>query len=251
MSTTVPSKEFVLPTSPPLRASPTAIADRSWVAHLAKHPLGAYALHQRKPWNAEGFDALTPPTIEHAERERFLAFIRDTASRGGACGVREFAQDPSRSSDGKIACFDECPTKLVRGCNEMLRAVGDRYRALVDELLDALVDGIAVPRGLLSATITRGLLQQRSLSGLVLLATGVKQRSTFCEDVAQINRFDGVRVSFYLNRASLRWRTTFRCAPRSPTAAVRTLLDVPRDESTSATFLVARSWWLQQQVALR
>lgn len=251
MSAIVPSKAFVLPTRPPLRASPTAIADRPWVAHLAKHPLGAYALHQRKPWNAEGFDALTPPTIEPAERERFLSYIRDTASRGGACGVREFAQAPARGSDGKIACYAECPTALVRGCNETLRAVSDRYRALVDELLDALVDGVEVPRCVLSATITRGLLRQRSLSGLVILATGVKQRSTFSEDIAQLNRFDGVRISFYLDRSSLRWRTTFRCAPRSPTAAVRTLLDVPRDESMSATFLVARPWWQQQQVPLR
>lgn len=251
MSAVVPSREFVLPTNPPLQAKPTVIDDRPWVAHIAKHPLGAYSLHQRKPWNDEGFDQLSPPTIQHEERERFLSFVRDTVSRGAACGVREFAHPTPRSSDGEIACYNACPGSLVRGCDDAVRPVGDRYRALVDEALSSLVDGVEVPRALLSATITKGLLQQRSLDGLVLLATGIKHRSTYCEDIAQLNRFDGLRVSFYLRGAALRWRTTFRKVPVSPTAAVRTLLDVPRHESMSATFLVARPWWQQQQVPLR
>jgi hypothetical protein len=177
MSATVPSREFVLPTSPTLQAKPTVIADRKWMAHLAKHPLGANALRQHKPWNDEGFDQLSPPTVDHDERERFLSLIRDADSRGGACGVREFARGPIETSEGEPACYSD--------------------------------------------------------------------------SVAQLNRSDGLRISFYLRGRSLSWRTTFRKVPVSPTAAVRTLLDVPRDESMSATFLVARPWWQQQQVPLR
>lgn len=251
MSANVPSREFVLPTSPTLIAKPTVVTDRRWMAHLAKHPLGANALHQRKPWNDEGFDQLSPPTVVHDEREQFLALIRDANSRGGACGVREFASDPIETSDGEIACYEACPEALVRGCNHAVRAVGDRYRALVDDSLAALVDGVEVPRALLSATITVGLLRRQSLEGLVLLATGIKHRSTYSDAIAQLNRSDGLRISFYLRGRSLSWRTTFRKVPVSPTAAVRTLLEVPRRESVSATFLVARPWWQQQQVPLR
>jgi hypothetical protein len=251
MSATVPSREFVLPTSPTLQAKPTVIADRKWMAHLAKHPLGANALRQHKPWNDEGFDQLSPPTVDHDERERFLSLIRDADSRGGACGVREFARGPIETSEGQPACYEACPEALVRGCNQAVRAVGDRYRALVDESLAALIDGVEVPRGRLSATITAGLLRRQSLEGLVLLATGIKHRSTYSDSVAQLNRSDGLRISFYLRGRSMSWRTTFRKVPVSPTAAVRTLLDVPRDESMSATFLVARPWWQQQQVPLR
>lgn len=251
MSALVPSREYVLPMRRPLLVKPTVIDDRAWVAHIVKHPLGAWATYQRKPWNSEGFDQLSPPTIQHEERERFLRFVRDTESRGAACGVREFAPVPSRSRHGELACYERCPASLVRTCAEAVRVIGERYRALVDESLAALVDGVEVPRALLSAIITQGLLRQRSLAGLVLLATGIMHRSRYCETVAQLNRFDGLRVSFFLHEATLRWRTTFRVVPVSPTAAVRLLLDVPRDESVSATFLVARSWWKQQQVSLR
>ncbi|MDP3277928.1 MAG: hypothetical protein Q8Q09_22275 [Deltaproteobacteria bacterium] len=251
MSVTVPSREFRLPTNPTLVASPLVLNVRPWVGHIVKHPLGA--LESPTQWNAEGFDRLDPPVVKASERDAFVTFVQDSNARGGACGVPSICDPVSGEAqlEQPLPCFGVCPSVLVLGCRQQLSALSDRYAALVDELLASVSDGVVVPRAKAFAAIARAATPAGTLDGLAVLAVGVRINSSYTDVVAKVSRADGVRVDFYVRSRTLRWRTTMRRIPRSPTAAARQLLDVPRDDSMSATVLVARSWWQQQQVPNR
>lgn len=248
MSATVPSREFRLPTTPPLVASPEVIEVRPWVAHIVKHPLGA--LESPTRWNVEGFDRLAPPIVTPTERDAFVAFVRDRAARGGACGIPSLC-DPTIGEarlEQPLPCYGACPSALVRGCRQQLSALSDRYAALVDAMLASVSDGVVIPRAQAFSSIARAATPGGTLDGLAVFAVGLRINSSYTDVVAKVSRADGVRVDFYVRNRTLRWRTTVRRIPPSPTAAVRDLLDVPRDDSMSATVIVARSWWQRQQV---
>lgn len=247
MSVIVPSRAFAIPTATPYRAPPCSVPDNQWVAHLAKHPLGALY----SPWNREALDELAPPVATEADRQAFVSFIRRGLAERRSCGVAAFTGAAMQAADAPLACTASCPSTLVTECRDQLSAVSARYAALVDDLLVAIADGVEVPRAKAVAAIVQSATPTRSLEGLVVFAVGIRANSSYTDTVARLLRFDGVRVDFYVNGRTLAWRTTLRNFPRSVTAAARNLADVPHDDSMSATVVLSRSWWQRQQVPQR
>lgn len=247
MSVIVPSREFAIPTREPFVAPPHRVADAQWVSHLAKHPLGALA----SPWSVEALDKLAPPIATEADRLSFIQFIRNGLANRRPCGVAAFTGAATQKPDATLACGTNCPSRLVTECRHQLHAVSTRYATLVDDLLHSVVDGVEVPRAKAVAAIVQSARPNRSIDGLVVFAVGIRPSSRYTDVIARLTRFDGVRVDFYVNDRTLVWRTTLRNFPRSVTAAVRGLAEVPRDDSTSATFVLSRSWWQRQQVPQR
>jgi hypothetical protein len=243
----VPSQEFAIPGARPYRAPPGSVTDAQWVSHLAKHPLGALA----SPWNREALHELTPPVATEADRQAFIRFIRNGIANDRPCGVASFTGANTQATAAPLACGTSCPRALVTQCHNELGAVSARYAALVDALLASVVDGVEVPRNEAFAAILRSATPTRSLEGLVVFAVGIRPNSSYTDVIARLTRFDGVRVDFYVNNRTLAWRTTLRIFPRSATAAARNLVEVPRDDSMSATFVLSRSWWQRQQVPQR
>jgi hypothetical protein len=251
MSARVPTRTFTLPTSPTLTASPQTIAVRTWVAHLVRHPLGTYSTARNRPWNAEGFDALSPPVVTEDTRAAFVNFVRDEPVRGGRCEVHAFstkaATAKKRGLDDSLPCYGPCSDALVFGCRSELRSISDGYQSLVDALLDSLSDGVSVDRATFTNMVLSTLQRPQDHQSAVVLSSGALPDSSYRDRVVRIHRGDGVRTEFYARGRELTWRTTYRIRPTSPVVAVRELLDLPVADSASAAVLVSRPWWQQQQ----
>lgn len=252
MTALVPTRAFTLPTDPALSALPQPISVRAWVAHLVRHPLGTYSTARNKPWNSEGFDALSPPVVTEDSRAAFVNFVRDERLRGDRCEVHAFStRAPTAKTlrlDDKLPCYDSCPEALVFGCRSELRSISDGYQSLVDALLESLSDGVSVDRATFTNAVLRTLRRPQEIcSAIVVLSSGVLPGSSVRDRVVRIHRGDGVRTEFYARGRELTWRTTYRIRPTSPMVAVRELLDLPVADRASAAVLVARPWWQQQQ----
>ena len=219
MSATVPSREFRLPTNPTLVASPLVMGASTSIRRMARR----VRVRGGSRGAAASDDSCGAAASDDSRgaaascRALCLADPMGEWARASSAGVlaaaRTEASDQQRGVDLNGVCRDVCFVHR----RIFIFSSSASENACRDRLSD---------RG---NRCLRGTMRGRSLPRRRCPRSLPRRRC----------------------RRSLPRRTTVRRIPRSPTAAARQLLDFPRDDSMSATVLVARSWWQRQQVPNR
>ncbi|MDI7266809.1 MAG: hypothetical protein QME96_02295 [Myxococcota bacterium] len=230
-------------------------------AHVIKHPFGVGAMlaatveGRRRPWNAEGWDRLDPPTITLVERRECVTQIRGLEVAGTRCHVRrlhleEYGGDPVSDEP----CY-ECGGSLAAACSEVTLDVAVRYAAWVDIIVKRIASDGGVRIGALDVLRRVLRLSHRSPSKLDGLVVGSLGRETAGDSHSlrlRFNAWNGIRVEFRGAGVGWRWRTTYRRPPRAPTELAEFLLD-PAPGGTlvppwmSGGWWVPRPWWMEAE----
>lgn len=250
----LPNRDYVLEAG--LLCPSTSIEQRNWQAHVVKHPLGVGAIARRAGrdgWNTEGWDALEPPVVTERTRERLVGAIANAAQPGQRCGVPELRGRRGGSDPMRLACHD-CAPPLLQACDELVNpadGVGTRYADVTEQLLSAVAQGagVEVSRQDFVRVVHSLWRSPDRLRGLIVLTVGLDPRAARVP-VVRLSRDDGVRAEFYLQEPNrLTWRTTYRMAEETRTAAARIgfLMSVPRPAPglgrLSDLCVVTRRWW--------
>lgn len=239
----VPSVEVALPGG--IRCVPRAVAAPPWQAHVLKHPLGVNGVRRARSidaWNGERWDATTPPVVDPAVRRETQAKIAALGDSRQRCAVPEVRGKVGQAAEPE--CY-ACGEPLVLGCARLLADVGDRYAAVIDELVRSVSDAVTVPRAQLTSLLYARTRTPELWADLVVLSTGKPPRSQGW--IVRISRGDGVRVELVLGAAQrAEWRTCYREPVAVGLRGVSFLTDPPvpdRSIPLSDRFAVPRGWW--------
>jgi hypothetical protein len=248
----LPSRRYELPEG--LVCEAIEIQREAWQAHVAKHPLGVWAIARsgrQDAWNAEGWDRLEPPVVTAEQRETLLQKIRGLSEGSLRCEVPELRGKVRGSNPDRLACYD-CKAPVIVRCEASLGTAdgpGPRYAAVTEQLLAAAEGEALVSTGRAALTMALHRLWQspHTWKGLIVLSAGVDDRQG-AQPIVRITRADGVRAEFYLNASrTLRWRTTYRNPAPAPAAQLSQLLDFARPSAAVSTLsdrcMVPRPWW--------
>lgn len=241
----IPSRSFRLTRL--LTAAPREVEVSAWQAHVIKHPFGLGALYNLVPlagprrWNAEGWDQTSPPTLTREERAGLVARVLELEGEGRRCAAKRLDREEYKGAAQyeRMPCY-ACSPSLAEGCRAVTAPVGERYASATARALEALEDGVEVPRGELSQRLFRsGELEPDA----AVLSIG---RLPKVVRAARVSVADGCRVELYLEGGTLSWRTTYRKTFAGRSDRINHLLDVlppVPGAPLSDRVLVARRWW--------
>lgn len=204
-------------------------------AHVIKHPFGLHALMEQRGrnlgarhWNAEAWDATSPPVITNEQRRIATAAISALSVDGQGCQVPRLSNEEyaGEVGDDWEGCY-RCSEPVAQRCTTITRDIAAAYRQVIDltlELIDG-AEGRIVPRAKLSSIIWKSARVPARLDGLTVMTIGWHRTADRSRPMIRISRWDGIRSEFLLESNELRWRTTYRQPPRSAGALLTFLMD--------------------------